>query len=133
MNAQEKFAYWLDTAQYDLETAGAMLASGRYLYVAFMCQQAVEKLAKGLYLLYIDDNIPRIHIIRQIIRAFENQLAKPIAAERYKLFDDLSAFYISGRYTDYKSKLSAQVNEQEAMALFEQTKEVFSWLLTLKP
>ena len=33
---------WVDQAQYDLETAHAMLASGRYLYVLFCCQQAVE-------------------------------------------------------------------------------------------
>jgi HEPN domain-containing protein len=58
MDAQEKYAYWLDIAQYDLETANAMFDSGRWLYVVFMCQQALEKLAKGLYVLYIDDNIP---------------------------------------------------------------------------
>ncbi len=29
---------WLDLARYDLETASAMLESGRYLYVAFTCQ-----------------------------------------------------------------------------------------------
>jgi HEPN domain-containing protein len=49
MDAQEKYDYWLDIAQYDLETASAMFDSGRWLYVVFMCQQAVEKLVKGLY------------------------------------------------------------------------------------
>jgi predicted nucleotidyltransferase len=36
-----------------------------------MCQQAVEKLAKGLYILYLDDNIPRTHDIRKIVRRYE--------------------------------------------------------------
>jgi len=40
---------WIDLACYDLETASAMLASGRYLYVAFTCQQAIEKLLKALF------------------------------------------------------------------------------------
>ena len=40
---------WLDLARYDLETASAMLARGRYLYVAFTCQQAIEKLLKALF------------------------------------------------------------------------------------
>jgi HEPN domain-containing protein len=44
-----KFAYWLDVAEYDLKTADAMMNSSRFLYVAFMCQQSLEKLAKGLY------------------------------------------------------------------------------------
>jgi len=44
---KKKYKYWLDIAEYDLETARAMYISGRYLYVAFMCQQAVEKNSKG--------------------------------------------------------------------------------------
>jgi len=133
MDSLEKYEYWLDTAQYDLETANAMLTNGRWLYVVFMCQQALEKLAKGLYVLYIDDNIPRIHSIRQIIRAFEDKLPEAVTEKRYRLFDYLTAFYIEGRYTDYKTKLSAKLNEQEAKAMLAQAKEVFSWLLTLKP
>jgi HEPN domain-containing protein len=58
MDAQEKYEYWLDTAEYDLATAEAMLKAGRWLYVVFTCQQAIEKLSKGLYTLYIDDNVP---------------------------------------------------------------------------
>ena len=133
MDAQEKYEYWLDTAQYDLETANAMMSSGRWLYVVFMCQQAVEKLAKGLYVLYVDDNVPRIHSIRQIIRAYEDKLPEAVTEERYKLFDDLTAFYIEGRYTDYKNKLSARLNEQDAKTALARTKEAFSWLLTMKP
>jgi len=49
----------------NMETAQAMFETGRWLYVVFMCQQAIEKLCKGLYLLYIDDNVPRIHDIIQ--------------------------------------------------------------------
>ena len=30
---------WLTLAEYDLQTAQAMLAADRYLYVAFTCQQ----------------------------------------------------------------------------------------------
>ena len=35
-------AHWVERAEYDLETAKAMLDTARYLYVAYMCQQAVE-------------------------------------------------------------------------------------------
>ena len=54
MNKDQKFLYWLDIAKYDLKTAEAMLTSGRFVYVVFMCQQSLEKLAKGLYNYYID-------------------------------------------------------------------------------
>ena len=36
VNITEKIAYWVDIAGYDLETARAMLSSGRYLYAVFM-------------------------------------------------------------------------------------------------
>jgi len=39
---------WVAASRYDLETARALLKSRRYLYVLFMCQQALEKLLKAL-------------------------------------------------------------------------------------
>ena len=45
----ERVSYWIDVSDYDLETAQAMLATARYLYVGFMCHQTVEKLLKGHY------------------------------------------------------------------------------------
>ena len=44
---QQETKLWLERADYDLETAEAMLKSSRYLYVAFACQQAVEKYMKA--------------------------------------------------------------------------------------
>lgn len=41
--ATDKTAYWLDIADYDLDTAEALHNSGRWLYVAFMCHQVIEK------------------------------------------------------------------------------------------
>jgi HEPN domain-containing protein len=38
MTKFEKVEYWIDISEYDMETAAAMLESGRYLYVGFMCQ-----------------------------------------------------------------------------------------------
>jgi HEPN domain-containing protein len=67
------------------------------------------------------------------VRAFENQLPEPVSEEYYRLFDDLSAFYIEGRYTDYKIKLSMRLDEQESEGYLRRTKEVFGWLLTVKP
>ena len=132
-DALEKFEYWIDIAQYDLDTAEAMLKSGRWLYVVFMCQQAVEKLVKGLYILYVDDNVPKTHNIRVLIEKFENLLPEAVTVERYNLFEDLTIHYLNGRYADYKQKLSECLDEQAATDFCTQTKEVFAWLLTQKP
>ena len=43
MNIDEKIKYWYELADYDFETAEAMLSSKRYLYVGFMCHQTMKK------------------------------------------------------------------------------------------
>jgi HEPN domain-containing protein len=63
MNDQDKFEFLLDSPQYDLAAADILFRSERWPYVAFTCQQAIEKIVKGLYILYIDDNIPKINNI----------------------------------------------------------------------
>ena len=133
MDAQEKYEYWLDVAQYDLDTAETMLNGGRWLYVVFMCQQAVEKLVKGLYVLYLGDNVPKTHNIRVIIDKYENLLSEALTDERLDLFEDLTIHYLNGRYTDYKQKMSERLNKEAAMDYYKRTKEAFAWLLTLKP
>ena len=44
----EAVEYWLTIADYDIETARAMLKSGRLLYVGFMCHQTIEKALKAV-------------------------------------------------------------------------------------
>jgi len=133
MDSLEKFEYWWDIAQYDLETAQAMFTAGRWLYVAFMCQQAIEKLCKGLYLLFIDDDVPWIHDINSLITKFADKLPEPINDEKRLLFAKLSAFYLNNRYPGYKDRLSTSLNREEARNILEKSQEAFAWLLTLKP
>ena len=49
MTKEEKVVYWLDIADYDIETAEAMYNSGRWLYVGFMCHQVIEKTLKAYW------------------------------------------------------------------------------------
>jgi HEPN domain-containing protein len=125
MNSQQKFEYWLDIAQYDLKTADAMYKTGRWLYVAFMCQQAIEKLVKGLYILYNNDKVPKIHNIGKVIKKFENKLHKPITDELYSFFDNLATYYIEARYPDYKAKLSLLLDKDVAKSILTKSEEVF--------
>ena len=133
MEAQEKYEYWLDVAQYDLSVADSMAKNKHWLYVVFMCQQSIEKLVKGLYSYYKPDAPPRLHNIKTIVSRIEQDLPMPIPPETMDLFDELTAYYLNNRYPDYMSKLSEQINEAEATEVITKTKEAFAWLLTLKP
>jgi len=128
----DKYDYWKDIAEYDLATAEAMYNTGRWLYVVFMCQQAIEKLCKGLYVFYADDNIPRSHNINFIINKFSDTLSFEINDMQLKLFERLTAFYIEGRYPEYKEKLSVSINKGTAEQILNETKEAFKCLLMWK-
>ena len=134
MDTHEKYLYWLNHAKYDLDSADAMYQTKRWLYVVFMCQQAIEKLVKALYGSYISfDSIPRIHNIRRLINDFSDKLPEAVPEENYLLFDLLSQYYLNNRYPDYIDDLLTQINADNAKIAFEQTKEAFAWLQTLKP
>ncbi len=138
MNALEKYEYWLEAATYDLESARVMMGGERYMYVAFMCQQSIEKLTKGIYTLYTDKEAPRIHNIWNIfkhirldtpledINEFEDNLQK------YKnFFAELLSFYISERYPSFKEKVSSSINFDRAKNVLDNTEEVFKWIESL--
>jgi HEPN domain-containing protein len=117
-----------------MDTAGVMLQTQRWIYVVFMCQQAIEKLVKGLYGIYVDsDNIPRIHNIRTLIERFHEKLPQPISKEYNDLFDLLTLYYLNNRYPDYVEQLIDHAKQGNAKEIYDQTKEAFAWLLTLKP
>ena len=141
MNNGEKYEYWLEAAQYDLESARVMMDGGRYMYVAFMSQQAIEKLTKGIYSLYTENEPPMIHNIWNIFK----QLKKDIKLEeqlttnefegnrqKYKtIFAELLSYYIFGRYPSFKEKISSGIDESRAKKILSNTEEVFTWIKSL--
>lgn len=60
-------AYWLDIADYDLDTAEAMYSTGRWLYVAFMCHQVIEKTIKAYWCATMPDEPPYTHNHKRLI------------------------------------------------------------------
>jgi HEPN domain-containing protein len=132
MTKDEKFLYWLDAAKYDIETAEAMLLSGRWFYVVFMCQQAIEKLVKGLYNFYIDDNVPRVHNIQEICDKVSDRLPLKISDENYTLCKKLTSYYIAHSYPDFISKVGASVDKKTATDILHESKEFFIWLTDMK-
>ena len=134
MDDKEKYEYWLAYAKEDLQAAEIMLHAERWVYVRFFCQQAIEKLVKGLYGLYIDyDSIPRVHNISLLVNDFADKLPQQVTQEQFDLFDILSRGYLNNRYPDYAEGIAEHISEGNAKEIFEETKEMFSWLQTLKP
>jgi HEPN domain-containing protein len=118
-------SHWLERSKYDLDTAKAMLDARRYLYVAYMCQQAVEKLLKAIIAQHGKENLP-IHNLNRLAELAE--LRGDLDEEQIDLLAELTAYNIVARYGDYKENLSEIVDIQKAKFLYDKTMELFKWL-----
>ena len=118
-------SHWVERAEYDLETARSMLDTGRYLYVGYMCQQAVEKILKGIIAQQNKENLP-IHNLNRLaqVAGIENDLN----AEQFNFLAELTPYCIEARYGDYRESLSEIINEQRAREVYAKTQEIFQWL-----
>lgn len=115
---------WVERAEYDLESAKSMLSIGRYLYVAFMCQQAIEKILKGFIQNQTGTLAPYTHnlvLLSEVsgLKFSENQL---------DFFVVMSSYYINTRYPDVKQKLAQDLNELKSKEILKKSEEVFRWL-----
>lgn len=121
----DKVKYWLDTAQYDLETAQAMLDTGRYLYVGFTCHLTTEKALKAA-IANLDKFPPKIHNLTELAKMSE--LWKDMGEEQRQLLRELNPLNIAGRYPSYKSKIEGLLTKTYCQQLIIRTKEMFSWI-----
>ena len=118
-------AHWIERAEYDLGTAKAMLGTGRYLYVGYMCQQAAEKLLKAIIAQQNKENLP-IHNLSRLVEVAE--IKNHLNSEQFNFLAELTPYCIEARYGDYKESLSEIINEQKAKEIYEKTREIFKWL-----
>jgi HEPN domain-containing protein len=102
---------WLERVFYDLETAKAMLQTGRLIYAVFMCQQSLEKCFKAL-LTFQDKEILPIHNLRRLaeMASIISELDEPALIR----IDFLSGYYINARYKEDLRQLSKGISEQIA-------------------
>ena len=102
-----KSAYWTDLADYDIETARAMLQTGRYLYVGFMCHQAVEKVLKAV-IAGAGASPPKIHGLMKLAR--QGEIYNSMNEEQKDLLDTLDPLNIATRYPEQRAKSKARVH-----------------------
>lgn len=127
MEIKEKIEYWFDISCYDMDTSETMQRSGRYLYTVFMCQQAIEKLLKTLYLQKFEIESPLSHNLVYI----QSLLTLPVSESSLELMAELTTYYLQGRYPNYKQKLSSLLTKDKAEYILNKTKEMFQWLKSL--
>ncbi len=126
MTDQEKVEYWVDLAEYDLETAKALLDSKRYLYVGFMCHQVAEKMLKALYALLIQEVPPKTHNLIRLAELTGILSEMPLAEKQ--MLTELLPLNIETRYPAYKKELLKELNPARCKELLLLTEQLSNWI-----
>lgn len=117
---------WLEGAEYDLATARAMLETGRYLYVAFTCQQAVEKTLKAIHVFEKAEAPPRIHNLHRLAVALSP--GGSLEDRRIDLLNRLTLLYSESRYSECSATVARLHDERVSATLLAETEELIAWL-----
>ncbi len=123
---EDKVKYWVDLAEYDIGTAEAMLIAKRYLYVGFMCHQAVEKILKGYFYFVKHETPPYIH--KLVLLAEKSSLLDSLTEEQRSLLEALQPLNIEARYPAYKERLFEMLTHEKCEQILTQSKEFTQWV-----
>jgi len=104
-----------------------MLKAGRYLYVLFCCQQAVEKALKAVIVKKTGELPPRIHNLLRLaetagIESSERQI---------DLLTKLSGYYIKSRYPEEIRVAGAAITQELAREVLGRTEQTVKWVLSI--
>ena len=129
MSDYAKIGYWLESAEYDLQTAHAMLETKRLLYVGFMCHQVIEKSLKGIYVSRNPDaELPYIHKLLRLANL--SGVYDEMSDAQKELLDTLSPLNIEARYPIHKELLLQSLTVERCESMIQETEALYVWLKT---
>ena len=121
----DRSGYWLELADFDLETARAMQQTGRFLYVGFMCQQAVEKALKAV-IAKSGAFPPKTHDLARLAEL--GQLSDILSDEQNHFLDELYPLSLEARYPSHKERLAQALNMHTCFAYITKTEVMLQWI-----
>lgn len=119
-------AYWIELSEYDLNVAESLSEKGHYLYMGFMCHQAVEKMLKAIYVAKFNTVPPYIHKLDKLIEL--SGLKDAVSEIQYDLIDELIPLNIQARYPAYKDAIYKLIDDVKAKDILTKTGALISWL-----
>lgn len=143
MNKLDKCGYWLMLSDYDLGTIDALIAGKRWVYVAFLCQQATERQLKAMYVYYQKAEPPKTHNVNFLFSKIVESESFRAEADM-KRFDsrrnecedylmDVMFYYMSDYPFSYKNIKSRFVDKELALELYGKTQDFVLWLRSFLP
>ena len=120
----QKYEEWFFQSDYDLETAGSMLQTGRNVYCIFMCHLSLEKALKGVYSKRLNEHPPKLHNLLY----FVNKLDLVMPEQDSLFLVKINNLSITTRYPEDLRKMITVFSTEQVSKILEQTKSVQQWI-----
>ena len=124
--ATDRVKYWTEIADYDLGTAETLYEGGRWLYVAFMCHQAIEKTLKAYWCATQPNDPPFTHNLTTLSEGTE--LDKEMSDDQLDIIATLMPMNIQARYPEYKDQLAKMLTKENCRNIIDETKTLQEWI-----
>lgn len=138
MTPFEKYLYWVVVSDYDFATARDLIGCKRWAYVSFLCQQAVERLLKGMFVCHTGKEAPKSHNIPFLMNklAEHPRFQDTVPGNRFHKekseFEDfaldLMFYYMTDYPFSYKSVMNRFIEGKTALEIYEKTEKMITWL-----
>ena len=126
MDRKDLVQAWLDQVHEDISAAECLLQGGHWLYVAFLCHQALEKVLKAYYLTTHDDEPPYIHSHGRLLDICG--LTEELSPENLRFIDFMVPMYIKARYPQQKLAAARLLDKGTCLYIIDKTKELTQWI-----
>ena len=103
--------YWFELSDYDYETAKVLYKSKIYMYVVFMCHQAIEKSLKAYYTAIKDVWPLKIHSLWKL--TYQTGLYLKLDKEQIEFIGFLEPLNVESRYPSYRKAVMTFVPDRK--------------------
>lgn len=138
MKTLEKYKYWVMLSDYDLQTVPCLIDGQRWVYVAYVCQQAVERQLKGMYVYHVGKEAPKTHNLNFLFKKLQEEPGLNAGAQSEAFLSgrddcedflvELMFYYMTDYPFSYKNIKDRFVDEKGARTLYEKTRQTLAWL-----
>jgi len=126
MPKEEIVKKWLEHVGEDISAAECLLRGGHWLYVCFLCHQAIEKALKAYWTATLETDPPYTHSHIRLISdcGLENEFSE----SQMRFIAMMEPMYIEARYPEQKTAIAKMLDKQKCISIFTTTKELVQWI-----
>lgn len=117
---------WLYHVHEDISSAECLYGGGHWLYVAFLCHQAIEKALKAYYVATHDDDPPYTHSHGKLLDCCG--LVDELTPAHLRFIDFMVPMYIKARYPEHKLAMAKKLSSETCEYIIETTKQLTQWI-----